>query len=140
MSTPLILIKVAKITGLQCVRGRGGTIAVLYETHWKGILRHTWERELDIQSFCSNLLAYWASGLDHRQRNKRHYQQLRIDAAALEIPVLKAKVTSWDRTASYPAMSNVPAFPRPLCLPGPPSGITPLTALGPWTLRYTVSR
>ena len=33
VSTPPILIDVAKITGHQCVRGRGGAIAVLYETH-----------------------------------------------------------------------------------------------------------
>ena len=44
VSTPPILIDVAKITGHQCVRGRGGTIAFLYETHWNGILRSTWER------------------------------------------------------------------------------------------------
>ena len=30
---------VEKITGHQEVRGRGGVIAVLYETHWKGLLR-----------------------------------------------------------------------------------------------------
>ena len=36
VSTPPILIDVAKITGHQCVRGRGGAIAVLYKTHWNG--------------------------------------------------------------------------------------------------------
>ena len=51
VATSPILIEVAKITGHQCVRGRGGTIAVLYETHWDGLLRPTWERELDLQAF-----------------------------------------------------------------------------------------
>ena len=51
VSTPPILIDVAKITGHQCVRGQGGAIAVLYETHWNDILRLRWERELDLQAF-----------------------------------------------------------------------------------------
>ena len=77
VSTPPILIEVTKITGNRCVQGRG---EVLFETHWKGILRLTWERELDLQAFRPKLLAYWASGPDHRQPNTRQYQQLRINA------------------------------------------------------------
>lgn len=37
VSTPPILITVAKITAHQCVCSRGRASAVLYETHWKGI-------------------------------------------------------------------------------------------------------
>ena len=85
VSTPPILIDVAKIIGHQCVRGRGGAIAVLYETHWNGILRPTWERELDLQAFRHLILSYWANGPDHHQLNTRQYQQLRINAAAREI-------------------------------------------------------
>ena len=85
VSTPPILIDVAKITGHQCVRGRGGAIAVLYETHWNGILRPTWEREMDLQTFRHLILAYWVNGPDHHQPNTRQYQQLRINAAAREI-------------------------------------------------------
>ena len=62
VATPPILLDVAKITGHQCVRGRGGDIAVLYETHWDGLLRPTWERELDLQAFRSHILTYWAAG------------------------------------------------------------------------------
>ena len=58
VATPPILIEVAKITGHQCVRGRGCTIAVLYETHWDGLLRPTWERELDLQAFRHHILSY----------------------------------------------------------------------------------
>ena len=47
IATHPILIDVAKITGRQCMRGRGGTIAVLYETHCNSLLRPIWERELD---------------------------------------------------------------------------------------------
>ena len=42
--TPPILIGVSKMTGHQCVRGRGGAISVSDGTHWKGIFRPTSER------------------------------------------------------------------------------------------------
>ena len=61
VTTPPILIDVAKITGHQCVRGCGGAIAVLYETHWTGLLRPTWERELDLKAFRHHVLSYWAN-------------------------------------------------------------------------------
>ena len=48
VATPPILIDVDKITGHQCVRGRGGTIALFFESPWNGILHPTWERELSI--------------------------------------------------------------------------------------------
>ena len=57
VSTPPILIDVAKITSHQCVRGLGSAIAVLYKTHWNGILHPTWERELDLQAFRHLILA-----------------------------------------------------------------------------------
>ena len=37
--TPLRKLQMEKITGNQSVRGRGGVIAVLYETHWSGLSR-----------------------------------------------------------------------------------------------------
>ena len=89
-----ILTDVAKITGHQCVRGRGDAIAVLYETHWNVILHPTWERELDLQAFRHLILAYGADGPDHHQLDTRQYQQLRIDAAAREIPHAKGNATS----------------------------------------------
>ena len=82
---------VAKITDHQCVRGRGGAIAVLYETHWNGIPRPTWERELDLQAFRHLILAFWANGPDHHQPNTRQYQQLRINAAARELSRAKGE-------------------------------------------------
>ena len=91
VSTAPTLIDVAKITGHQCVRGRGGAIAVLSETHWNGILRPKWERELDLQAFRHLILAYWANGPDHHQPNIWQYQQLRINAAAREIARAKGE-------------------------------------------------
>ena len=85
VATPPILLDVTKTTGHQCVRGRGGAIAVLYEIHWDGLLRPTWERELDLQAFRSHILTYWAAGPTQHQPHTRRYQQLRINAAAREI-------------------------------------------------------
>ena len=45
VSTAPILIDAANITGYQCVRGRSGAIAVLYETHWNGNPCAAWERK-----------------------------------------------------------------------------------------------
>ena len=130
VSTPPILIDVAKITGHQCVRGRGGAIAVLYETHWNGILRPTWERELDLQAFRHLILAYWANGPDHHQPNARQYQQLRINAAAREL----ARASGERRLpGSYRLVTTDVCrarFLSALYLSEPRFGIIPSTVLG----------
>ena len=63
IATSPILSDVAKITGHRCVRGRGGAIAVLYETCWDSLLRPTWEWELDLPAFRHQILSSWAAGL-----------------------------------------------------------------------------
>ena len=85
IATPPILISVAKIPCHQCVRGRGGAIAILYETHWDSLLRPSWERELDLQAFHHHIISYWAAGPAQHQPHTRHYQQLRVNVAASEI-------------------------------------------------------
>ena len=47
-SVPVERSEVDKISSHRSVRGRGGAIAVLYETHWKGLLRPSWAREADL--------------------------------------------------------------------------------------------
>ena len=74
----------------MCTRSRWCD-CVLYETHWKDILRPTWERELDLQAFRPKILANWASGPDHREPNTRQYQQLRINPASREIARAKGE-------------------------------------------------
>ena len=49
VSVPSERLEVEQITSHRSVRGRGGVIAVLYETHWKGLLQPSWEREMDLQ-------------------------------------------------------------------------------------------
>ena len=73
------------------MRGRGGAIAVLYETHWDGLLRPTWERELDLQAFRNRILTYWAAGPTQHQPPTLQYQQLRINVAAREIAHTKGE-------------------------------------------------
>ena len=57
VTVPIERIEVGKITSHRSVRGRGGVIAVLYETHWKG---PSWEREMDLQHSRQYILHYWA--------------------------------------------------------------------------------
>eukprot|EP00752_Nemacystus_decipiens_P017591 g15764.t1 len=40
-------LDVEQLTAHQVARGRGGNLAVMYETHWKGLLTPSWERESD---------------------------------------------------------------------------------------------
>ena len=136
VSAPPTLIDVAKITGQQCVRGRGGTIAVLHETHWNVILRPTWERELDLQAFRHLILAYWANVPDHHQPNTPQYQQLRINAAARKIARAKGER---HLPSSYRLVTNdvyrtrflstplpLTASPTPCCPARPALPSTPL--------------
>ena len=67
------------------MRGRFGAIAVLYETHWDGLLRPTWERKLDLQAFHRPILSNWAAGPAQHQHHTRQYEQLRVNAAARAI-------------------------------------------------------
>ena len=60
VTTPLQRLEVEKITGHQSVRGRGGIIAVMYETHWTGLSRPFWEREMGLQLSRHDILRYWA--------------------------------------------------------------------------------
>ena len=96
-----------KITGHQSVRGRGGVIAVMYETHWKGLLRPSWEREMDLQHSRKQILLYWAGTPDqHRQT------------------CLASKVSGSRRlgTNMFPAMFGPAVFATPCCLLAHTSG------------------
>ena len=74
-----------KIAGHQSVRGQGGVIAVLYETHWAGLSEPSWEREMDLQLSRTHILRYWAGTPDqHRQKNRR-YRWMRIGAAQRDL-------------------------------------------------------
>ena len=48
VSAPVERLEFDKISSHRSVRGRGGAIAVIYETNWKGLLWPSWERESDL--------------------------------------------------------------------------------------------
>ena len=83
-------LEVDKISSHRSVRGRGGAVAVLYETPWKGLLRPTWERESDLLHARQCILEYWAGvPLQLRQAN-RVYRRMRVGAAQRELARDKA--------------------------------------------------
>ena len=85
ISPPPERLEVEQITGHQLVRGRGGVLATLYETHWAGLLSPSWERERDLQHHRLHILHYWTgTPTQHRQAN-RLYRQMRIGAANREL-------------------------------------------------------
>lgn len=55
---PLERVVVDRITGHYLVRGRGGNIAVMYQAHWKGIMRVTRGREVHLRHFRSEVLLH----------------------------------------------------------------------------------
>ena len=75
-----IPVDIEKITGHQLVRGRGGKLAVMYETHWEGLSSITWERESDLKNFSRHIPEYWMStprqvkGVNFRYRGMRRAQ------------------------------------------------------------------
>ena len=53
-------LEVEKLTSHRTVRGRGGVVAVLYETHWRDLLPPSWKREMDLQHLRQHVFRYWA--------------------------------------------------------------------------------
>ena len=51
VTVPIERLEVEKITSHRSVCGRGGVVDVFYETHWKGLLQPSWQREVDLQHF-----------------------------------------------------------------------------------------
>ena len=85
VSAPLQRLEMERIPGHQSVRDRDGVFAVMYETHWTGLSRLLWEREMDLQLSRQQILLYWAGTPNqHRQTNRLH-PQMRIGAAQREL-------------------------------------------------------
>ena len=75
VSTSLHSLEVENITGHRSVRGRGGVIAVMYETHWTALSRPSWEWEMDLQLSRLASLRNWAGTPNqHRQTNRLYHQ------------------------------------------------------------------
>lgn len=50
-------LEINKIMRHQWGHDRGGRIAILYETHWKGLLCASWECESDLQQYRREILS-----------------------------------------------------------------------------------
>ena len=85
VSPPPERLEVEQITGHQLFRGRGGIIAVLYETHWVGLLSPSWERELDFHHSRRHILLYWSGTPTQHRQEHRLYRQMHIGAAHREL-------------------------------------------------------
>ena len=85
VSTPLRRFEVKKIIRHQSVRGRGGVIAVMYETHWTGLSGPSWEREMDLQFFRHEILRYWVCTPNQHRQTNHLCRRIRIGAAQREL-------------------------------------------------------
>ena len=54
---------------------------MMYETHWTGPSRPSWEREMDPQLSRHEILCYWAGTPNQRRQTHRLCRQMRIGAA-----------------------------------------------------------
>ena len=74
-----------KISSHRSVRGRDAAIAVLYETHWNGLLRPPWEREADLLHARQHILEYWTGALLQLRQANLVYGRMRVGAAQREL-------------------------------------------------------
>ena len=77
-------LEVEKIIGHHSIRGRGGVIAVVYDTHWTGLSGPSWQREMDLQLFLHEILRYWAGTPNQHRQPNRLYHRMRNGAAQKE--------------------------------------------------------
>ena len=85
VSTPLQRLEVETITGHQSERGRGGVFAAMYETHWTGLSRRSWERELHLELSLHAVLLYRAGNPHQHRQTNRLYRRIRIGEAKREV-------------------------------------------------------
>ena len=92
VSALLRRLEVEHITEHQSVRGLGGVIAALYKTHWVGLPKPSWEREMDLHLPRSHSLRYWAGTPDQNRQTNRLYCRIRIGTAQRELSQNNANV------------------------------------------------
>lgn len=83
-------VSIDKITTVhRLVRGRGGKAAVMYETYWEGIMRPSWELEIDLRHSRREILLYCARVSTQKLQGNivKRYQSMRKGAAARELNV-----------------------------------------------------
>ena len=78
-------LEVEKMTGYTTVRGRVDVIAVMCETHWAGLSRPSWERKMDLQLSCHEILRYWVVTPNQHRQTNRLYRLMIIGTAQREL-------------------------------------------------------
>ena len=58
---------------------------MMYETHWTGLSRPSWEREMDLQLSRHAILRYWEGTPNRHRQTNRLYRRMRIGAAQREL-------------------------------------------------------
>ena len=133
VSALLQRLEVERITGHQLVRGR--VIAVMYKTHWTGLFRPLWEREMDLPTAPTSAdfaLLGWHSEPTPRQTN-RLYRQMRIGAAQRELSRANGQRFLAPGYGRVPRADWLRHCSTTRCPPmGPIVGTKPMTACGGW--------
>ena len=92
----------------------------MQETHWTGLSRPSWEREVDLQLLRQQILLYWAGIPNQHRRTNRLYRQMRTEAAQREISRANGEKYVWrPATAARPALTGY-ATTAPRCSPMEP--------------------
>lgn len=89
--SPPTRLDVEQLTAHQVARGRGGNLAVMYETHWKRLLTPSWEREDDLQHFRPKILQYWSGAPAQRSQTNSLFRQMRIGSAQRKLARFKGE-------------------------------------------------
>ena len=58
---------------------------MIYETHWTGLSRPSWKRELDLQLCRHEVLRYWTGTPNKHRQPNRLYRRMRIGGAQREL-------------------------------------------------------
>lgn len=77
VDSPIELIQVNKSAANPTIRGRGGQLTSMYETHWKGTTRVSWEGKFDRKRFRRDILSYWAGIPEQRRKVSSRHRSVR---------------------------------------------------------------
>ena len=85
VTTSIDRLEVDNITSHRPERVRGGVVTVLYETHWKGLLQPSSEREMGLQHFRQHVLGSWAATPLQLQQAIRLCRRMLVGAVQREL-------------------------------------------------------
>ena len=99
VSTPPTLIEVTKISGINVYEAEVVQLQFYRKLTGKASFAPTWERELDLQAFRPEILAYWAFGRTTANPTHGNTNSFALMQPRARFPVPKANDTSREPTA-----------------------------------------